>query len=1361
MRIVIDLEAVQSPMSRNRGIGRYSMALAKGMLRQRRNHEIIVALNGMYAESLPAIYEALDGMVPHHDLRTWHASVPPRIPADAGERRAYERVRSAFFDSLDADVVHVASLFEHDPLSFTTIGAGSARHRTAVTLYDLIPHINRDVYLPSEQAARHYDDKLEHLRRADLWLAISESSRGEGIEHLSLPPGRAVNISSAADGHFVAGPVPVETEVALRAHYGLWRPFVMYMGGIDPRKNVEGLIHAWAVLPAPLRATHQLAIVCSLQPADRTRLDAVAASAGLGTGELVITGYVPEPHLVDLYRLCKLFVFPSLHEGFGLPALEAMSCGAAVIGADNSSIPEVIGRPDALFDGRSKEAIASGMQRCLQDNAFREELARYGPQQARKFSWDESARRALDAIETLEPLRHVPVAAPRERPRLAFVAPLPPARSGIADYSAELLPALASHYEIDVIVDQPEVDPSVLSGAQVRSAAWFRAHGQEYDRVLYHFGNSQFHEYMLPLLAMHPGTVVLHDFFLSGLQANRELATQQQPHWTRALYESHGWRALVRRVKATDLAEIVHEYPANFGVLRDALGVIVHSPYSMRLAGQWYGPGASDGWKLIPHLRVALPTHRDQARGELGLEPDDLLVCSFGIMGPTKMNDRLLRAWKLSALAADPNCRLVFVGENDAGDYGREVMREMPTAGGRVEITGWADPEIFRRYLNAADVAVQLRTLSRGETSGTVLDAMNHGVPVIANANGSMASLPREAVIVLDEEFSDRELVDALESLRNDRALRRRMGEAARQQIESHHSPQDCAAAYYQAVEHFSSLSYRDARAVAREVAALLGPARAHEVADPVSTAIAHDLPAAAPARQLLVDIGPFIGATGALDLPPIVPALVYERFPGWRVECVYRSDDGKWRYARRAMLHYYDCPAELMADDVLEIKRHDVWARIGDGAVLPDALPGIAEAHLESVHLPASGDARFVWPFIAGTTESPIGAHWYVDVSELVRRDWGSGIQRVVKHYLSDLLRLPPAGQTVLPVYANDDGYGYRVATGLLRRLAGVAGSLEREDDDVRIEPRAGDTFFALDLQPHFIAANAEYLAALRTSHVRVVFMVYDLLPMILPGCFLPEAAENHARWLRVVANSDVAVCISQAVATQLREWLDANVPGAPLQEIRWVHLGADLGERGSAEPFRDGAQEILKRVREHPSFLMVGTIEPRKSHAQVLDAFELLWQRGSDATLVISGRAGWMTEALVERLRSHPENGNRLLWVEEATDDLLKRLYESCSALVLASRGEGFGLPLVEAAQRGLPIIARDLPVFREVAGDHAYYFIDGDSAQVLAGSIESWLQMRKDGRHPKSSGMRWLTWAQSAAKLRQVLDTDRVGS
>jgi glycosyltransferase involved in cell wall biosynthesis len=211
--------------------------------------------------------------------------------------------------------------------------------------------------------------------------------------------------------------------------------------------------------------------------------------------------------------------------------------------------------------------------------------------------------------------------------------------------------------------------------------------------------------------------------------------------------------------------------------------------------------------------------------------------------------------------------------------------------------------------------------------------------------------------------------------------------------------------------------------------------------------------------------------------------------------------------------------------------------------------------------------------------------------------------------------------------------------------------------------------------------------------------------------------------------------------------------VPGAALRDVRSIQLGAGLGHVLASQGLPDHAGDVLDHMRSMRSVLMVGTIEPRKCHAQVLDAFEQLWSAGVDAMLVICGRPGWMMETLIERLRTHPANGKRLLWIEDASDEYLDAIYGAATVMLLASRGEGFGLPLVEAAQRGLPVIARDLPVFREVAGEHAHYFSD-DSAEGLAASLRTWLDLHARGEHPRSGGMRWLTWAQSAARLRRIL-------
>jgi glycosyltransferase involved in cell wall biosynthesis len=181
-----------------------------------------------------------------------------------------------------------------------------------------------------------------------------------------------------------------------------------------------------------------------------------------------------------------------------------------------------------------------------------------------------------------------------------------------------------------------------------------------------------------------------------------------------------------------------------------------------------------------------------------------------------------------------------------------------------------------------------------------------------------------------------------------------------------------------------------------------------------------------------------------------------------------------------------------------------------------------------------------------------------------------------------------------------------------------------------------------------------------------------------------------------------------------------------------------------------------------------MVGTIEPRKGHLQSLGAFEQLWRDGSDLNLVIVGSEGWKSlpdssrrtiPEIVHRLRTHPELNSRLFWLEGISDEYLEKVYAASTCLIAASEGEGFGLPLIEAARHKLPILARDIAVFREVAGEHAAYF-SGLQPDDLARAIKDWLSLYREGTHPRSDAMPWITWKESAERMiAALLDPDRV--
>jgi glycosyltransferase involved in cell wall biosynthesis len=127
-------------------------------------------------------------------------------------------------------------------------------------------------------------------------------------------------------------------------------------------------------------------------------------------------------------------------------------------------------------------------------------------------------------------------------------------------------------------------------------------------------------------------------------------------------------------------------------------------------------------------------------------------------------------------------------------------------------------------------------------------------------------------------------------------------------------------------------------------------------------------------------------------------------------------------------------------------------------------------------------------------------------------------------------------------------------------------------------------------------------------------------------------------------------------------------------------------------------------------------------------------------------------MVDALAARIQRHAERGKRLIWIEQASDEYLDQLYTRASCLIAASEGEGFGLPLIEAAKHSLPILATDLPVFREVAGEHALFF-KGDAVS-LAAAVAAWLELFRQQLHPRSDAMPHLTWRQSAAQFTEAL-------
>ena len=368
-----------------------------------------------------------------------------------------------------------------------------------------------------------------------------------------------------------------------------------------------------------------------------------------------------------------------------------------------------------------------------------------------------------------------------------------------------------------------------------------------------------------------------------------------------------------------------------------------------------------------------------------------------------------------------------------------------------------------------------------------------------------------------------------------------------------------------------------------------------------------------------------------------------------------------------------------------------------------------------------------------------------------MVHTDAKSGIQRVTRAILSELLNNPPQGFRVEPVYATGSSAGYFYAREFSRRFLGRE---ETAVADELIQAQAGDVFLGLDLQPVVVPAQETYLLKLRNRGVKVYFMVYDLLPVTMPQTFTPFLSDAFSAWLKTIVKFDGALCISRATLTELEHWIAAAGfrPHRPYK-LGWLHLGADVEHSIPTTGIPADAGHVLDTMRALPSFLMVGTIEPRKGQAQILNAFEQLWAEGLPVGLIIIGKPGWKMEPFIARLERHPQLNDRLYWLKGISDEYLEKIYDAATCLIAASEGEGFGLPLIEAAQHKLPIIARDIPVFREVAGPYAYYFNAQDPSGVAA-AIKQWLAIYREKRQPDSAVMPWLTWKQCADRLKAII-------
>ena len=1225
MKLLVDMFPAQS-LSRLRDIGRYTRLLVASLAQTSGDNQLVVLADPNYSQSFEKLRQEFTRLLPRGSFLPYsHEPIIGSGKARKLQTIAAECLKKQAFDMVNPDMVLYPSLFEfrhneHGIVPFPDAVFPSAKR--AAILYDFIPFIFQNEYSLDKAAKNEYYEILSQLNKFDLFLSISETTRQDAINLLGISSEKIINILGAPNPIFSKKELSEVEKSQVLDRFGVSRPFIFYVSGDDFRKNKAGLIRAYAKLPREVIASHQLVINSGEE--NINGLLKLAIGFGLSVKDIILLPRVDDNDLINLLNLCKLFVFPSLYEGFGLPILDAMACGAPVIAANNSSLPDVIGRSDALFDASNEDEITAAILKAVNDDAFRWDLSAYGLQRARQFSWESSANQTWDRIGSLlDRKSDFPVEIDNNRLRIAYVSPLPPQRSGISEYSADLLPYLVKYFNVDLFVDIGiDVDENIKRQFQIFPLTQLLANKENYATVVYQQGNSAFHSHMQQLQQQFPGVVVLHDFFLSHLVAHE---TVPSGTFTKCLDESHGMRSLIDfQLRGLD---VIWDWPINWPILRHARELIVHSNFLNELCKQYFGGGWTPNFNVVKQIYVNQLHYVDDSarlasRYKLKIEPDDFVCCTFGMITPHKLPELLIKSVPFMLNSIGNHVRLVFIGEFGSLEYQNEIMGLVNNLklSGHIKFIGYASREDYLNYISCANLAIQLRARSRGETSRAVLDCLGYGLPTIVNSHGTLNDYDNETVFKISTYPSPEELGAAVTQIYSNYSSALEIGNNARKQINEQHSPES----------------------VAREYAKII-----------------------------------------------------------YRAAC---TDERR-----------------LFAP---------LWDNLADSEVKKERI--VSEADHAALNMALRNQPRIL-----------------IDVTNTDIHDLKTGIQRVVKEFSKELISLDSKAVHVELVRL-ESGKLWR-ATHFAEKLFGLP-SLSMEDN-TPIIPQLGDHLFMLDTSWNLYTKFLPVFEKVRENGGRIHTMIYDLIPVLLPEMTTPDTAYLFGEWIKLaIKNSDGIICISKTVSDAVVDYCKDNKLVDHYLDISYVHLGANIEPTNVEEKIN---REILDYLSQcTPLFLTVGTIEPRKNHPFILDAFEQLWAQGHNFYLCFTGKIGWKVEDLEKRIRNHPELGKRFLFFENPTDAEINALYQSATALVFASIAEGFGLPIVEAALHKVPVITSDIPVFREVGGEGVKYF-SLSSPEHLAEAVIEMSQLTAEERVAMASKIKPLTWRQSAEWLIEVLD------
>ena len=378
-----------------------------------------------------------------------------------------------------------------------------------------------------------------------------------------------------------------------------------------------------------------------------------------------------------------------------------------------------------------------------------------------------------------------------------------------------------------------------------------------------------------------------------------------------------------------------------------------------------------------------------------------------------------------------------------------------------------------------------------------------------------------------------------------------------------------------------------------------------------------------------------------------------------------------------------------------------------------------------------------------------------YIDVSVLTLATFVTGIQRVTREITIRLIEKEQENVVLLHYNARDNVYHridnaafcqyYRHGTGVKNKM------ITRERIELS-DMTEGDVFFDLDAAWMCRVKRSWLLPLLKKQGVRIVAHIYDIISITHPQYCLERGVYNFMDFIGAhLQYADDIIVNAQATVDELQKLTQRL--GISLPPCHVIPLGADFAKQEIITEDQV-PKNVVEAVQDRPYILMVGTIEPRKNHKLLLEAYDKgLKEMGYN--IIMAGYMGWNMEEFEQKLESHPDYGKRIFHFTGLDDKAIAFLYQHAKFLAFCSYTEGFGLPIIEAIQRGTPVLAADVPVLREVGGDYCVWFEQDDAGELceavcaLANS-SGWYEKLKNN----NKCFHAVTWEKCHSMMDQVL-------